>query len=642
MISFLPMNLRSALALPSTSFPASHAAPAEPPGRIDVRAIPRVLSRLTRLALRYPALCALAMACALGAAAFNLLTPMLLGRAVDSAHGLRVVAGSANGAALDALWWTGLSLIGACAARGIVTGAQGYIGEMIANRVGYDLRMAFFDKLQHLSFSFHDRRHSGDLIARGMLDLEGVRGFLEMGMLRVVTLVFLVGAGAWRLLHVDVTMGVLALSFVPFVVWRAAGMGVMLRLTWQRLQQLMADLTRGMEENLQGVRVVRAFGSQAHELDRFDAASQTALALSMRRITIRMRAMSGMNFAYYLAMAAVLWLGGRRVADGTLTVGLLTECLTFMTLLQLPVRQVGMIVNASARAASSGARLFEVLDAEPEIRDARDAKPLVLRDKVMRFENVSFGYAAGQAVLHDVSFELRAGRLLGVVGAPGSGKSTVAQLMPRFYDVNAGRITIDGQDLREVALESLRAAVTLVQQEAFLFDATVHDNGAYARPPASRDEVVDAATVAQLHEQVGDMRKGYDTRVGERGVGLSGGQRQRLSITRGLVAAPAILVLDDAMSAVDATTERHLRHALREAAAGQAVMVIANRLSAVVHADEILVFEAGRIAERGTHMSLLALGGRYAALWALQTDERHGHIEEQLLEAGLAETGGAR
>jgi ATP-binding cassette subfamily B protein len=582
--------------------------------------MPRVLSRLTRLALRYPLQCLLAVGCSLGAAVLNLVTPMLLGRAVDQAHRLLAVGASLHAdAARTSLWWSAALIVAACGARGLVTGAQGYFGELIAIRVGYDLRLAFFDKLQNLSFSFHDQRHSGDLIARGMLDLEGVRGFLESGMLRVITLVFLVSAGMWRLLHVDGTLALLAMSFVPFVVWRAAGMGVMLRLTWQRLQVLMADLTRGMEENLQGVRVVRAFGSRIFEMGKFDAASKAALAISMRRITIRMRAMSLMNFAYYLAMGAVLWVGGHRVIDGTLTVGLLTECLTFMTLLQQPVRQVGMIVNSSARATSSGARLFEVLDAEPAIRDAPGARPLAVDDGVLRFENVSFGYRAEEPVLRGVSFELRAGRTVGIVGPPGSGKSTIAQLVPRFYDVDSGRITIDGQDVRDVTLASLRASVSLVQQESFLFDTSVHHNGAYARPDAEPADVVAAAGVAQLHEQVQAMPGGYDTRVGERGVGLSGGQRQRLSITRGLVAAPTFLLFDDAMSAVDAATEQRLRTALRQAAQRQAVMVIAHRLSAVMHADEIIVLEAGRIVERGTHASLLATGGRYASLWALQT-----------------------
>ncbi|KQV85535.1 ABC transporter ATP-binding protein [Rhizobacter sp. Root1221] len=587
-------------------------------GRIDVRAIPRVLTRLTRLAMRYPWRFAAAVLCALGAAVSNLVTPMLLGRAVDQANHL-LAAGPGN-EVRGALWWTAVALVAACAVRGTLTGLQGYLGENLAHRVGYDLRLAFYEKLQRLGFGYHDKVHSGDLIARGMLDLEGVRVYLESGLLRIVTLVLLVGAGAGRLLGVDVLLGCLALGFVPFVVWRAGRMALLLRLSWDRLQSMMSDLTLRMEENLQGVRVVRAFASKAFELARFDALSQAALALSNRRITYRMQSVTAMNVAYHVAMGAVLWVGGRRVAAGTLTVGQLTEFLTFMTLLQLPVRQVGMIVNSSARAASSGARLFEVLDSEPEIRDRPGAANLALTQGVLRFESVDFAYAGRETrpALTGISFELRPGRTVGIVGAPGSGKSTIAQLIPRFYDVTGGRITLDGQDVRQVTLQSLRGAVALVQQESFLFDTSVHHNVAYAEPAASADRVVAAATTAQIHDHVDRLPARYDTRVGERGVALSGGQRQRLSIARGLVADPAVLVFDDATSAIDAATEQHVRHGLKQAAAGKATLIIAHRLSSLRHADEILVLDAGRIVERGTHATLLARGGHYADLWALQ------------------------
>ena len=594
--------------------------PALNPARLGLRAAPRVLTRLLRLTWRYPWRFTAAIACAAAAALFNLVTPLLLGRAIDQAHSL-LAAGAAHAAsAREALWASAGLIVLACAIRGVLTGAQGYLGENLAQRVGYDLRLAFFDQLQRLSFSFHDQQHSGDLIARGMLDLEGVRAFLESGVLRVITLLLLVGAGVWRLLHVDVQLGLLAMSFVPFVVWRATRMGVLLRLSWQRLQQLMSNLTLAMEENLQGMRVVRAFGAHRFELDKFDAASRAALALANLRITIRMRAMSVMNTSYYLSMLAVLWVGGRQVAAGTLTVGLLTEVLTFMTLLQQPVRQVGMIVNSSARAASSGARLFEVMDLTPEVCDAPDARDLVIGEGVLCFEGVSFSYRHGaRPALSDVSFELRPGCTLGIVGAPGSGKSTLAQLISRFYDITEGRITIDGQDIRGLTLNSLRRSVSLIQQEAFLFDTSVHHNAAYAEPQAHARQVVEAAQVAHLHTHVDRLPHRYDTRVGERGVALSGGQRQRLSITRGLVSDPMILVFDDATSAIDASTEQQLRTNLRKKVHDKGTLIIAHRLSSLAHADEILVFDAGRVVERGTHDQLLAMQGHYAALWRLQT-----------------------
>lgn len=585
-----------------------------------------VLARLTRLALRYPVRCACAVIASLGAAIFNLITPRLLGAAVDNAQRL-FAAGDAQAAhARDALLGIALLIVGACATRGTLTGLQGYLGENLAQRVGHDLRLAFFEKLQRLSFEFHDAGHSGDLIARGMLDLEGVRAFLESGVLRVITLVLLVGVGSWRLIDADARLALPALAFVPFVVWRAARMGAMLRVSWQKLQQLMSDLTLSMEENLQGVRVVRAFASQAIELAKFDRISDAALRLSNRRITVRMSSMSAMNFAYYVSMGLVLWIGGHRVRDGSMTLGTLTEFLTFITILQQPLRQVGMIVNSSARASSSGKRLFEVLDAQPAICNQAGARDVGPRPGVLRFESVCFAYGA-RTVLSDISFELVPGKTLGIVGAPGSGKSTLAQLIPRFYDVPKGRITLDGIDIREFKLSSLRKAVALVQQETFLFDTSVHANLAYAEPDAAREDVVDAAMLAHIHEQVTRLPTGYESRVGERGVALSGGQRQRMSIARGLLADPAVLVLDDATAAVDALTERQVRAALQRASRHRATIVIAHRLASLMHADEIIVLDEGRIVERGTHSQLVEQGGRYAALWALQRHEAHegGH-----------------
>lgn len=590
-------------------------------GGLDLQTLPSVLARLVRLAWRYRALCLLALSCALGSAVLNLLLPQLLGHAVDQAHHLTDDGGGGASALRQALWASALLLVGATSLRGLVVGLQGYLGESIAQRVGQDLRLALYDRLQRLGADFHDATHSGDLIARGMLDLEGVRGFLETGLLRVVTLVPLLGLGAWRLIGTDTTLGLLALAFVPFVVWRATRMGILLRLSWQKLQRLMSDLTLGMEENLQGQRLVRAFVAKAREMARYDRVGDAALRLSNQRITLRMSSMSQMNLAFYTSMGLVLYVGGQRVAAGTITVGLLSEFLTFMTLLQQPVRQIGMIVNSSARAAGAGTRLFEVLDAQSTVRDAPDAQELALREGVLKFESVGFSYGGGQGTggrLFHLDFEVRPGQTLGIVGPPGSGKSTLAQLIPRLRDVTSGRITIDGQDIRHVSLASLRRRVALVPQDAFLFDASAHDNIAYATPQSSPEQTAAAATAAQLHEQIQQMPMGYGSRVGERGIGLSGGQRQRMTIARALRSEARIVVLDDASSAIDAATEKRLREALRAELQHHTVLIIAHRLVSVQHADEILMLDAGRIAERGTHEELLSRGGAYAALWAIQ------------------------
>lgn len=589
---------------------------------IDFKRLPSVLRRLNRLALNYPWHFFAAIACALGAAILGLVTPRLLGESVNQAMHLLA---DANNQSHNALWISALLIVVAASLRGIFTGLQGYLGENIAQRVGYDLRLAFFNKLQQLDFTFHDSRHSGDLIARGMLDLEGVRAFLEMGVLRAITLLLLLGVGSWRLLSVDLALGALALSFVPVVLMRATTMGVRMRRTWLRLQELMSDMTLKMEENLQGVRVVRTFSNQDQELQRFDEVSARALRVSDERISARVWSMSVMNLAFYTSMGLVLWVGANRIAQGSFSLGLLTEFLTFMLILQQPVRQVGMIVNSGARASSAGGRLFEILDAQPAISDAADAQPLQLAAGELRFEQVSFTYPdSSTPSLQDISFSLKPGQTLAIVGAPGSGKSTIAQLIPRFYEASQGRITIDGQDIRKLTLASLREHVNLVPQDVFLFDTSVHHNLAYSNPSASPEAVQQVARQAQIHEHIAHLPAAYETRVGERGVALSGGQRQRISIARGLLNKPGLLILDDATAAIDALTEARVREHLQAHAASRATIIIAHRLSSVKHADEIILLEQGRIIERGNHQTLLAQGGHYAALWQLQYASAQG------------------
>ena len=370
---------------------------------------------------------------------------------------------------------------------------------------------------------------------------------------------------------------------------------------------------------------------------KFDRASMDALAYSYERITLRFRAVAVMQVSFNAALVGVLWYGGHKVAVGTMTVGTLTAYLAYMTLLQAPVRQIAMIFNAAARSTSSGARLFEVLDLEPEIADAPDARPLAPAKGVLRFEKVGFSYlSGGKVILKDITFEVGPGQTLGIVGPPGSGKSTLANLIPRFYDVTSGSIYIDGVDIRKVTLASLREYVGLVQQEAFLFDSSIGHNVAYADPWAEEDRIIDAAKVAQIHDHIAGLPEDYETRVGERGVALSGGQRQRMSIARGVVPGPGVMIFDDSTAAIDAVTERHVRDALAKATATKATIIIAHRLSSLMHADHILVLDEGQIVERGTHAELITQAGVYADLYELQTrsDAEAVLSEEQPVPTG--------
>jgi ATP-binding cassette subfamily B protein len=583
-----------------------------------------ILKRVLAMALRYPAGMTIALVTTVVAALFQLLIPQYLGDAVDSAQGL--LAGGDKALASAALWQAAGLLLVASVLRGLFTMWHNYQGEAVGQKIAYDLRMQYYAQLQRLSFGFHDRVHTGELITRGMLDIEGIRMVINAGMLRLVLIAILVGVGATLLLRTEPLLGLIALSFVPFAAWRSVVARLRLRASWLALQEKLGVLTRVMEENLGGIRVVRAFAAQPYEMAKFDEVSNETLALADRRLDVRVRNASMMTFAFFLAMGLLLWVGGLRVIAGEITVGTLAEYLAFMAILQMPVRQLGMMVNAFARASMSGGRLFEVLDREPEIADRPGARDLVIRDAVLRFENVSFAYPGAQdsegrllATLHDISFELRAGQTLGIVGPPGSGKSTIAHLIPRYYDVGAGRITIDRQDVRDVTLASLRRAVSLVQQDTFLFTASIENNIAYGNPWAERERIAQSSEMARLHDYIAGLPGGYETLVGERGVSLSGGQRQRLSIARSILLAPPILVFDDSTAAVDAATEKSIREALRAQSAERATIIIAHRLGSLMDADEIIFLEAGRIVERGSHAELLWQGGRYASLYALQS-----------------------
>ncbi|MCS0458348.1 MULTISPECIES: ABC transporter ATP-binding protein [Rhizobium] len=577
------------------------------------------LVRITVMAFRHPWQSGFAIGATLVASTFQLMIPRLLGQAVDHTQ-IAVQGGQAGQLAQDALLTTALMLLGASVLRGIFTMIQNYYSESVGHHIGYELRLACYEKIQRLSFSFHDSVHSGDLITIGLLDLEGVRMYFSTALVRMVLLTMLIGIGAYMLLSTDVVLGLLALSFVPFVGWRSSVTQLRLRATWLELQERLSVLTRIMEENLGGIRVVRAFAAQAHEIRKFEKASKSALTLAHQRVGIRVVNTSAMTFSFFAAMGLVLWIGGGKVMSGEITVGTLASFLTFMTILQMPVRQLGLMVNAFARASTCGTRLFNLLDLEIAVRDAPDAKDLALNDGTLRLENVSFTYPSSpiHEVLRNVSFEAKRGETIGIVGPPGSGKSTLAHLIPRFYDVTKGRITLDGQDIGKATLQSLRRAVAVVQQDSFLFTTSIENNIAYGDPWAKESRIERASESAQLHNYVLGLPTGYGTVVGERGVSLSGGQRQRLSIARALMLKPAVMIFDDSTAAIDAATEQRIRAAMRKYAADRVTIIVAHRLSSLMHADQILFVEHGEIVERGTHEELLAAGGRYKALFDLQ------------------------
>ena len=581
-----------------------------------------LLLRITKMGFAHSTRMFVALSATIAACVFQLFIPRYVGDAVDYAQGLLLDTSRVAVDPQTALWSAAYMIILFSILRGLFTMLQNYHGEAIGHFIGYELRLAFYKNIQRLSFGFHDRVHTGDLITRGMLDLEGVRMFISTGIVRLVMLIVLIGGATLLMLKTDLLLTILALSFVPFVGWRSSIARLKLRWMWLLMQEKLGFLTRLMEENLTGIRVVRAFSGQKHELKLFEEASNNTLKVALERVSVRVGSTTVMSFSFFVAMGLVVWLGGLKVIDGEISVGRLAEFLAFMTILQMPVRQIGMLVNSFARASTCGARIFEVIDRQPYISDQEKASPLKITDGILKFDNVDFSFASGldaKNILSGISFTIGPGKTLGIVGPPGSGKSTIAHLIPRFYDVSGGNITIDNQDIRKVSLESLRQFVSVIQQDSFLFTASIENNIAYGDPWSDGDRITVANTSAQLHDYVARLPLGYETLIGERGVSLSGGQRQRLSIARGIILKPGIIVFDDSTAAIDTGTEQKIRQALRQDTEERATIIVSHRLGSLMHSDEILFVEKGKVIERGTHSALIERRGRYYDLFKLQT-----------------------
>ena len=596
-----------------------------------------LLLRITKMGFAHSTRMFVALSATIAACVFQLFIPRYVGDAVDYAQGLLLDTSRVAVDPQTALWSAAYMIILFSILRGLFTMLQNYHGEAIGHCIGYELRLAFYKNIQRLSFGFHDRVHTGDLITRGMLDLEGVRMFISTGIVRLVMLIVLIGGATLLMLKTDLLLTILALSFVPFVGWRSSIARLKLRWMWLLMQEKLGLLTRLMEENLTGIRVVRAFSGQKHELKLFEEASNNTLKVALERVSVRVGSTTVMSFSFFVAMGLVVWLGGLKVIDGEISVGRLAEFLAFMTILQMPVRQIGMLVNSFARASTCGARIFEVIDRQPYISDQEKASPLKITDGILKFDNVDFSFASGldaKNILSGISFTIGPGKTLGIVGPPGSGKSTIAHLIPRFYDVSGGNITIDNQDIRKVSLESLRQFVSVIQQDSFLFTASIENNIAYGDPWSGGDRITVANTSAQLHDYVARLPLGYETLIGERGVSLSGGQRQRLSIARGIILKPGIIVFDDSTAAIDTGTEQKIRQALRQDTEERATIIVSHRLGSLMHSDEILFVEKGKVIERGNHSALIERRGRYYDLFRLQTQ---AGSDQNATEEGLSQ-----
>ena len=527
-------------------------------------------------------------------------------------------SGQAGGAEATLLAAGGLIILFA-AARGLFAFSQTYLGERLSQGIAFDIRNELYERIQRLSFSYHDRNRTGQLMIRATDDVEKVRLFLGQGLLMAVQALLLLSGTLVVLTATNPRLMLAALPILPAGLVLFGVFGALARPLFEEVQRLLSAMNTILQEGLAGIRVVKAFAREPEQTARFADASQ---ALLHQQLVVA-RVFSFMfPFVFLIAnlgQALVLYAGGRQILAGTLTLGEWQKFSLYLVYVFVPLGMLGFIIAQMSQAAASARRIYEILDTRSEVADAPGARPLPRLRGALRFENVSFHYfAGGEPVLSEVDFEVEPGQTVALLGATGSGKSTIINLIPRFYDVTAGRVLIDRHDVRDVTLDSLRSQIGVVLQESTLFSGSVRDNIAYGRPGASQAEVEAAARAAAADAFIQSFPQGYDTPVGERGATLSGGQKQRLAIARALLMDPRILILDDSTSSVDLATEVQIQQALAGLMRGRTSFVIAQRISTVREADQILVLERGRLAARGRHADLIEHSELYASIYSSQ------------------------
>ncbi|MCB8942494.1 MAG: ABC transporter ATP-binding protein [Ardenticatenaceae bacterium] len=532
------------------------------------------------------------------------------------------------GGNLPLLSWAVLGLLGLTAVKGIFIYFQGIWTEISSQGVAYDLRNAVMHKLTSLSFAFHDNTEAGQILSRSLQDVERIRFLTGRAVLRLVEGGVQLLLTAVILLTMNRNLALLIILTLPLLMHRAYQFGKQFRPLSFQIQDQLGTLTTRLEQSLRGITVVKAFAQEEKEIDRFTADNEKWFQLSAKSVRIEAINAPLLDMMANFGSVAILWYGGWLVIQNQLTLGELVAFTTYLAQLIRPINLMGRIIPILAIAASAGERIFQILDTPSAVADAPDAHAVTASRGLVRFENVSFGYRDGQTILHDVNLEAQPGQVVALLGPTGSGKSTIINLLARFYEPTNGRITLDNSDTRDLTLDSLRQQIGIVMQDSTLFAASVRENIAFGRPEASEEEIIQAAKDAQAHEFISQMPEGYDTRVGERGVTLSGGQKQRLAIARALITDPRILILDDATASVDTNTEQLIQQALDRLMAGRTTFVIAHRLSTVRRADLILVMQNGRIATRGTHEELLQTSELYRQVYELQL--RPQEVEKRL------------
>jgi ABC-type multidrug transport system fused ATPase/permease subunit len=551
----------------------------------------------------------------------TVLIPWLIGEAVNSIK---------DGKEPDLLPLA-LAIVGAGILRLGLTVVRRVVAGKVSLAVEFDLRQQFYAHLQRLDLGFFDSQQTGQLMSRATVDLQSIRFFLGYGLIFITQNLLTITLAAVVMIAINPLLALVALIPAPFVILTATKYSQISRPAQQEVQQRIAELTAEAEENVSGIRIVKAFAREEHQLHRFQRV--VARVFDQSIYTTRVQAFFSplIGLLPQIGIALVLLVGGREVIHGSLSLGAFVAFYTYVAMLAGPMRSLGMALGMAQRAVASGNRMFEILDREPAIQSPPGAPALPAGGGAVELHGVTLRYNGGSPSLTDVDLSVEAGKTVALVGPSGSGKTSLVGMIARLYDPSEGTVLVDGADVRDVDIESLRSQIAFVADDSFLFTASVAENIAYAHQDASLAQIEAAARRAQADAFIRELPDGYETRVGERGLTLSGGQRQRVAIARALVADPRILILDDATSSVDATTEAAIKAGLREAMAGRTTFIIAHRLSTVSLADEIVVMDSGTIVDRGTHEELLAGCGFYREI------AEHGLADSVFLQHDLEE-----